>query len=97
MLELVLGRVDSWAILWLVIAPMATEGARCDRTCSLAIRLAFVSRAKRGKLSCLAGENGVSGAGVEVLSGILLYVLVLNIAFGAPRPTGCLTYLDSTF
>ena len=48
----------------------AAEGARCATVCSRAMRLAFVSRAKRGSSSLdLAGEYGASGAGVCVLDG----------------------------
>lgn len=64
---------ETLAFHWLVRvasgAP-AAEGARCATVCSRAMRLAFVSRAKRGSSSLdLAGEYGVSGAGVCVLDG----------------------------
>lgn len=64
---------ETLAFHWLVRvasgAP-AAEGARCATVCSRAMRLAFVSRAKRGNSSLdLAGEKGVRGAGVCVLDG----------------------------
>jgi hypothetical protein len=72
----------------------AAEGARCPTVCSRAMRLAFVSRAKRGNSSLdLAGENGIGGAGVCVLEGrISWWILARNVdCLGGPRPTGSLT------
>ncbi len=64
---------ETFAFHWFVRAARGApdaEGARCVRVCSLAIRLAFVSRAKRGSSSLdLAGEKGVRGAGVCVMDG----------------------------
>ena len=80
---------------WLVrVASGApADGARCATVCSRAMRLAFVSRAKRGNSSLdLAGEYGVKSAGVCVLEGrTSWWILVRKVdCFGGPRPTGSL-------
>lgn len=73
--------------------------------CSLAMRLAAVSRANRGTFnSGLLGVSGVIGIGVSAPPLVLRLVVELPIwlcpslllrDLGAPRPTGCLMNLLS--
>ena len=89
---------DTLAFHWFVSAARGAapwpEGARCASTCSLAIRLALVSRANRGSSSLdLAGEYGVSGAGVLVRDGNESWWILVRRPeiLGGPRPIGSLT------
>jgi len=92
---------ETLAFHWFVSAVRGApwpEGARCESTCSLAMRLALVSRANRGSSSLdLAGEYGVSGAGVPVREGkVSWWILVRRPeTFGGPLPIGSLINLCS--
>jgi hypothetical protein len=92
---------ETLAFHWFVRAARGApwpDGARCASTCSLAMRLALVSRANRGNSSLdLAGEYGVSGAGVPVRDGNESWWILLRRPdnLGGPRPIGSFMNLCS--
>lgn len=64
-------------------------GVRWASDVSRAIRLAAVSRANRGVVADFAGENGLAGAGVTVLSGRIFWYSRFRIVVFVPLASGC--------